>query len=63
MSDFLVGEGLNREIDFLRVALSSLKESRFSYQELHAWQSNVPQNFDFTGRDRRTQNAAGALVE
>ena len=61
-ADFVVGEGFAGDIDFLRVALSSLAESKTSYKELHTWQTNGPQYFDFTGRDRRNSNAAGALL-
>lgn len=62
-ADFVVGEGFTGEIDFLRVALSSLAESKTSFEELHAWQTDGPQYYDFSGNDRRKQNAAGALIQ
>jgi hypothetical protein len=60
---FVVGAGFTGEIDFLRVALSSLAESRTTFDELHTWQTDGPHFHDFSGKDRRTQNAAGALTE
>jgi hypothetical protein len=60
-ADFVVGEGFTGDIDFLRVALSSLAESRTSFSELHTWQTDGPHFRDFTGQDRRTGNAAGAI--
>ena len=67
-ADFLVGGGPDRQplaatFDFLRVAASSLAESRTTAEAIHAWQFDGPQYRDFAGHDRRTRNAAGALVE
>ncbi len=67
-ADFLVGGGPGKEplaatFDFLRVAASSLEESRTTADAVHAWQFDGPQYRDFAGHDRRTRNAAGALVE
>jgi hypothetical protein len=61
-ADFVVGEGFTGDIGFLRVALSSLAESKTSFNELHTWQTDGPHFYDFTGQDRRIQNAAGALT-
>ena len=67
-ADFLVGGGPGQEplaatFDFLRIAAASLAESRTTAEEIHAWQFDGPQYHDFTGNDRRSRNAAGALVE
>jgi len=67
-ADFLVGGGpgqvpLAATFDFLRVAASSLAESRTTAEAIHAWQFDGPQYRDFAGNDRRTRNAAGALVK
>ncbi len=67
-ADFLVGGGpgkdfLDGTFDYLRMAASSLSESRTTAEELHAWQFNGPQYEDFAGNDRRKVNAAGALVK
>jgi hypothetical protein len=66
-ADFTVGGGaglphLAGEFAFLRVALSSLAESRTSIAELHTWQVDGPQYRDFLNADRRRLNNPGALV-
>lgn len=66
--DFLVGGGpgldnFSGQLDFLRVALSTLAESATSIEELYAWQFEGPQYFDFAGHNRRQHNAAGALAQ
>ncbi len=69
-SDFYVGgkpgtgseEHFSGDLDFLRVALSSLAESKTSIEELHAWQFAGPQLRDFTGRDRSQSSPPGAIV-
>lgn len=65
--DFLVGGGpgvehLAMTVDFLKVSLSTLAESKTTIEELYAWQFNGPQYRDFAGKNRRRKNAAGALV-
>ena len=50
------------DLDFLRLALSSLAGSKTSIQELHAWQFHGPQYRDFAGSERKTQNPPGALT-
>jgi hypothetical protein len=62
-ANFIVGQGFTGSLDFLRVALSSLAESKTTFVELHAWQTSGPQFRDFTGQDRRKVNAAGALTQ
>ena len=66
-ADFLVGGGpdlphLAATFDFLRLAQGTLADARTTIEELHAWQFDGPQFRDFTGRDRRHGNAAGALL-
>lgn len=66
-ADFHVGGGEGQlsfcgEIAFLRVALSSLEESRTCIRELYSWQTNGPHHYDFTGRDRRAANYPGAII-
>lgn len=69
-SDFIVGGSENAasddqlavDLDFLRLALSSLAESKTSIEELHAWQFQGPQYRDFAGSERKTQNPPGALT-
>jgi hypothetical protein len=65
--DFLVGGGpglahFEGDIEYLRVAQSTLAESRTSIEELHAWQFAGPQFRDFAGNPREADTAAGALV-
>jgi hypothetical protein len=62
-ADFIVGENFNGDLDFLRVALSSLEESGTTFDELHSWQTDGPQYRDFSGNDRRLHNAAGAVIK
>ncbi len=66
--DFLVGGGpglphLAGDIEFLRVAQSTLAASRTSIEELHAWQFAGPHFRDFAGNPREAETAAGALVK
>lgn len=65
--DFQVGGGpgatpLAATLGYLRVARSTLAESRTSIGELHAWQFNGPADRDFAGNDRRKKNTPGALI-
>lgn len=67
-AEFLVGggpgkEGLAVTLDFLRVAAGTLADSKTTIDELHRWTFDGPHYRDFTGHDRRQQNAAGALAD
>jgi len=60
-ADLHVG-GLAMDIDFLRIARSTLAGSRTSIGELHAWQADGPQLRDFAGRTPTgSRRDAGAL--
>ena len=48
-------------LDFLRIALSSLAESKTSIEELYAWEFDGPFLRDFSGRKPVGKRAAGAL--
>ncbi len=69
-ADLLVGgvpdgtpeQQLAGDIDFLRIALATLADSRTTIEELHAWQFHGPQFRDFVGQDRQPSNSAGALA-
>jgi hypothetical protein len=66
-ADLLLGaedpaESADFEIDFLRIALSTLAESRTTAAELHAWQFNGPQHRDMRGvAPKGKARDAGAL--
>jgi hypothetical protein len=60
-SDFVVGEELACEIDFLRVARGTLADARTTIAELHAWQFDGPFLRDFTGAEPRGRRDAGAI--
>ena len=47
---FKVGQGFAGEIDFLRVALATLAESKTSIEELYDWEFDGPFLRDFAGR-------------
>ncbi len=50
------------DLDFVRIALSTLAESKTTIEELHAWQLDGPFLRDFTGaRPAGARRAAGAL--
>lgn len=49
------------ELDFLRIAFSSLAESRTSIEELHTWEFDGPFLRDFAGRRPNGRRDAGAL--
>lgn len=56
------GDRLAATFDFLRVALTTLAESRTTIEELHAWQTDGPHLRDFAGRARDWNTSfAGAL--
>jgi hypothetical protein len=60
-ADLRVG-GLAMDIDFLRLARSTLAGSRTSIDELYAWQTNGPHLRDFAGRPPiGSRRDAGAL--
>jgi hypothetical protein len=56
-------EMLAVDLDFLRVALTSLAESRTSIGELYSWQFHGPHLRDFSGKVREVKNNPGALVK
>jgi hypothetical protein len=70
-SDFFVGgmpgagaeENLAADLDFLRVALTTLADSQTTIEELYAWQFSGPQLRDFAGHERPANNLPGALVK
>lgn len=49
-ADLVVGEGFRGTLEFLRIARSSLAESRTSIEELYDWQVDGPFLRDFAGR-------------
>ncbi len=49
-ADFVVGAGLNAEMDFLRVARGTLADAQTNIAELMSWQFNGPHLHDFVGR-------------
>ena len=49
-ADFVVGAGLNAEMDFLRVARGTLADAQTGIAELMSWQFNGPHLHDFVGR-------------
>lgn len=66
-ADFQVGGGpgatpLAVSLAYLRVAQTTLAESRTSIEELRAWQFDGPQFRDFAGRKRDDSSPAGALT-
>ena len=56
-----VGGNIEFTLDFLRVALSSLAQSRTTIEELYAWQFDGPHLRDFTGKTFSPNRPAGAL--
>ena len=48
-------------LEFLRIALGTLAESKTTIAELYAWEFDGPFLRDFTGRKATTSRAAGAL--
>lgn len=56
-----VGADFQGELDYLRIALSSLAESRTTLDELYTWQFDGPFLRDFTGRKPNGRRDAGAL--
>jgi len=56
-----VGGGAEGALEFLRIALSSLAQSRTDIQELRAWQFDGPHLRDFKGRRLNPGRPAGAL--
>ena len=59
--ELLVGRDFRGELDFLRIAFSSLAESRTSIEELFAWEFDGPFLRDFAGRRPNGPRDAGAL--
>lgn len=65
-ADLLVGKGptggyFAGSIDFLRIALGTLKDASTTIEELYAWQFAGPQFRDFAGRTPVGRRDAGAL--
>ncbi|MCF7972426.1 MAG: hypothetical protein K9N55_01280 [Phycisphaerae bacterium] len=65
-SDLLVcgtpeGQCLKGTIEFLRIALGTLKDAKTTIQELYAWQFDGPFLRDFAGRRPNGKRDAGAL--
>jgi hypothetical protein len=50
-ADLLVGKGFAGELDFLRIALSTLAESGTTIEELYDWQFDGPFLRDFQGQE------------
>ena len=48
-------------LDFLRIALGTLADSKTTIEELYAWQFDGPFLRDFTGRKPTGPRAAGAI--
>jgi hypothetical protein len=66
--DLIIGaedpkESADFEIDFLRIALSTLAESRTTAAELHAWQFNGPQHRDIRGAPPKGKSRDAGAVE
>lgn len=65
--DLRVGQGVDPatafagSLEFLRIALGTLAESKTTIAELYAWEFDGPFLRDFTGRKASTSRAAGAL--
>jgi hypothetical protein len=57
------GNDLNGVIDFMRIARSTLADSKTTIQELYAWEFHGPFLDDFAGRQRESGAAAGALAK
>lgn len=55
------GRCLNGAIDFLRIARSTLADSKTTIEELYAWEFGGPFLDDFTGRRRPAGGCAGAI--
>ena len=55
------GAPLIGSMDFLRIALSSLAESKTSIEELYAWEFDGPFLRDFAGHKSTDKRAAGAV--
>lgn len=53
--------GSNLTLDFLRIALSSLAESKTDIDELRAWEFDGPFLRDFSGRAPSGRRDAGAI--
>jgi hypothetical protein len=49
-ADLVVGDGFRGMLEYLRIARSSLAESRTSIEELYDWQVDGPFLRDFAGR-------------
>ncbi|MCL1910564.1 MAG: LamG domain-containing protein, partial [Kiritimatiellaeota bacterium] len=56
-----VGGDIDATLGFLRIALSSLEQSRTTIDELVAWQFDGPHLRDFTGKKSTPSRPAGAL--
>lgn len=59
--DLVVGRDFRGELDFLRIAFSSLAESRTTIDELYAWEFDGPFLRDFVGKRPEGRRDAGAL--
>jgi hypothetical protein len=58
------GHYLEGALDFLRIARSTLADSKTTIEELYAWEFNGPFLQDFTGRRRPADGGcAGAIDE
>jgi hypothetical protein len=60
-ADFVVGDGLQGAIDFLRVCRSNLAESRTTIDELYTWQTAGPVTRDFCGNEPVGKRDVGAI--
>jgi hypothetical protein len=65
-ADLLVGGGpqgrcLAGTVEFVRIALGTLADSRTTIEELYAWQFDGPQYRDFVGRKPAGRRDAGAI--
>ena len=61
--DLTIGANFAGSIDFLRIALSTLAESKTTIEELYAWQFDGPFLRDFTGRKPGAAGRAAGAVD
>lgn len=67
-ADLYVGGGpnghyLNGAIDFLRMARSTLADSKTTIEELYAWEFNGPFLYDFNGRRRSSDGGCAGAID
>lgn len=55
------GKGFTGSLEFLRIALGTLKDSHTTIEELYAWEFDGPFLRDFTGRKSSAGRPAGAV--